>query len=493
MRPLVLGAAALLLLIAGAYAVYQLTGARFGSQTIGSVAVLPFECVGNDPDSMYLSDGLAESLINSLSQLKTLRVIAYTSVARYKGQAIDPVKVGRDLGVQALLLGKVLRRGEEFSISVALVDARNNGNLWGQPYRRRKADLFTLQEEIAKAVTTNLRLQLNPEDEKRLGKRHTENAEAYSAYLEGKYFWNRRNEDGFKRAVQLFSEATRYDPGYALAYAGLADTYSLQVRYNYATADEGFPKAKDAAQKALKYDDQLAEAYTSLAFIARYYDWDWQEAERNFQLALQYNPGYDTAHHWYALLLVALGRDNDAIEELDRALEIDPLSLIINTNKGWIYYFQRRSKEAIDQFKKTLVKDPTFNLAHLRLGFAYESEHRMSEAIQEFQTAVNLSQRNPEHLAALAHAYGLVGQTEEARKILADLTSGRTQGIAQDYDIAIVYLGLGDRSKAFEFLEKAYAAHGAMMVWLSVDPRWDPIRSDPRFQDLLHRMKFPAS
>jgi TolB-like protein/Tfp pilus assembly protein PilF len=488
-RQLTLGVAGMLLLIVGAYAVYQMVGARIGSQPIDSIAVLPFEYVGEDPDSKYLSEGLAESLINSLSQLKNFRsVIAYTSVTRYKGQQIDPSKIGRELGIDALLLGKILRRGEEFSINVALVDARSNRHIWGDTYRPKIADLFALQEEIARAVTTNLRLQLNIEEEKRLGKRYTQNPEAYRAYLEGRYFWNRRTEDGFQKAIQCFEKAISYDPNYALAYAGLADTHSLLARYSYVTPDEAFPKAKAAAQKALAIDDQLAEAYASLAYIARYYNWAWQESERNSQLAIRFNPGYATAHHWYSLLLAALGRGNESIEEVNRALELDPLSLIIKTNKGYVYYFARRSKEAIEQLKKTLEMDPTFNLAHVRLGLAYESEKMTGEAIREFQAAVDLSGRNPESVAALGHAYAIAGQTEAARRILADLMGGRTQGIPQAYDIAIIYVGLGERSKAFESLERAYATHAPMMVWLSVDPRWDPIRGDPRFEDLLSRM-----
>jgi len=493
-KQLALGVAALLLLLAGAFAVYKILGVGIGNQPIDSIAVLPFEYVGEDPDSKYLSEGLAESLINSLSQLKNFRsVIAYTSVTRYKGQQIDPSKVGRELGVHALLLGKILRRAQEFSINVALVDARSNRHIWGDTYRRSIADLFALQEEIAKAVTTNLRLQLNVEEERRLGKRYTENPEAYRAYLEGRYFWNRRTEDGFLKAIQCFERAISYDPNYALAYAGLADTHSLLARYSYVTPEEGFPKAKAAAQRAIAIDDQLAEAYTSLAFIAQRYEWAWQESDRNSQLAIRFNPGYAMAHHWYALMLAEIGKTDQAMEEVSRALQLDPQSLIIQTNKGFVYYVARRSKEAIEQIKKALEMDPTFNLAHLRLGLAYESEKMMTEAIREFQAAVDLSRRNPEHVAALGHAYALVGRADAARKILADLTSGRTQGVPQAYDVAIVYVGLGEQSNALEWLERAFATHSPNMAFLGADPRWDSIRSDPRFKDLLRRMNLPMS
>jgi len=490
----ILAAVATLLLIAGVYAIYQMIGTRPEGQTVDSIAVLPFEYVGDDADSKYLSEGLAESLINSLSQLQNFRsVIALSSVMRYQGQQVDPSKVGQELGVNALLLGKVLRRGEEFSISVALVDAQSSRHIWGESYRRRVADLFAVQEEIARAVTTNLRLQLSGEEEKRLRKRYTENPEAYRAYLEGRYFWNRRTEDGFQKAIQCFEKAISNDPSYALAYAGLADTYSLLVRYSYLTSADGFAKAKAAARNALALDDQLAEAYSSLAFISRNYDWAWQESERNFRLAIQFNPGYATAHHWYALLLAALGRSNEAIEEMNRALELDPLSLIINTNKGYVYLFARRPKEAIDVFKRALEMDPLFSLAHLRLGQTYENDGMTGEAIREFQAAVELSERNPEHLAALGHAYALSGQTDAARKILAELTRESTQAAPQAYDIAMVYLGLGERDEAFKWLDRAYLSRSSTLGYISVDPRADPLRGDPRFRDLLRRMNFPDS
>jgi tetratricopeptide (TPR) repeat protein len=250
-----------------------------------------------------------------------------------------------------------------------------------------------LQEEIAKAVTTNLRLQLDVEEERRLGKHHTQNPDAYRAYLEGRYFLDRRSDDGFHQAIQCFEKAISYDPSYALAYAGLADTHCLLARYSYVASGEGFAKAKSAAQRAILLDDRLAEAYTSLAFIAQRYDWDWHESQRNFQLAIRLNPGYATAHHWYAMLLAAIGKADESIEEEKRALDLDPLSLIIQTNKGLIYYYARRNKEAIEQLKKVLSMDATYNLAHLRLGLAYEGEKMITEAIMEFQSAVDLSGR----------------------------------------------------------------------------------------------------
>ena len=490
-KRLALGFATLLLLLAGAFAIYELLGVGAGNQPIDSIAVLPFEYVGEDIDSKYLSEGLAESLINSLSQLKNFKsVIAYTSVTRYKGQQVDPSKVGRELGVQAILLGKIVRRAQEFSINVALVDARSSRHMWGDTYRRSVADLFALQGEIAKAVTTNLRLQLSVEEEKRLGKRYTQNPEAYRAYLEGRYFWNRRTEEGFHKAIQFFERAISYDSNYALAYAGLADTHALLARYSYVKPDEGFPKAKAAALKAIAIDDQLSEAYTSLAFIARYYDWAWQESDRNYQLAIRFNAGYATAHHWYALGLAMLGKRDESIEEMNRALELDPQSLIIQTNVGWVYYFARRSKESIKQIKKALEMDSTFNLAHLRLGWAYQSEKMTAEAIREFQAAVDLSGNNPEPAAALGHAYARAGQTDAAHKILAELTTGHAQGVPQAYDIAGVYIGLGEVSKALEWLERGRASRDPNMAWLNADPRWDPIRNDPRFQGLLRSMNF---
>jgi serine/threonine-protein kinase len=492
-KGLLAGLAVLVLLAGGlSYSLYR-SIVPAGGEVITSVAVLPFENLSADPDAEYLSDGITESLINSLSQLQNLsRVISHSSVSRYKGQEIDLKAIGRELDVHAVLQGKVVRRGEMFFISVELVDIHDNSHIWGEQYNRRMADIFAVQEEIAKAITSNLRLKLSGEDERRLTKRYTENTEAYRAYLKGRYYWNKRTEEGFKKAIESFEEAIAEDPNYALAYAGLADTYALLTRYSFLPAKEGYPKAQAAAKKALGIDDQLAEAHTSLAFTKRYYDWAWNDAEREYQLAIQISPGYATAHHWYALYLVAAtGRLEEAIAEIERAQELDPLSLIINTNLAWTNYFARRYPEAIDQFQKTLEMDQSFSLAHLRLGLTYEQEKMFEEAIKEFQEAVNLSGANPEYIAALGHANAVAGRRGEAFKIVDELTKLSEQRNVQAYDIAVIYSGLGDSEQAFSWLEKAYQERSSNLGYLKIDPRFDPLRADPRFKSLLRRMNFP--
>lgn len=497
-RPLAVAGLAILSLLA-VLLVLNVGGLRdrlqggIAPEQITSLAVLPLENVGGDADAEYFSDGITESLINSLSQLQNLsKVISYNSVSNYKGQHIDPKAVGQELDVDAVLLGKIVRRGEMYTISVELVNTHDNSHIWGEQYNCRMVDIFAMQEAIAKAITSNLRLKLSGEDERRLTKRYTENTEAYRAYLKGRYYWNKRTEEGFRRAIQSFEEAIAKDPNYALAYAGLADTYALLTRYSYLTAKEGYPKAQAAAEKALGIDDQLAEAHTSLAFTKRYYDWAWSDAEREYQLAIQLNPGYATAHHWYALYLVAAtGRFEEAIAEIERAQQLDPLSLIINTNLAWINYFARRYPEAIDQFQKTLDMDRSFGLAHLRLGLAYEQEKMFEEAIKEFQEAVDLSGPNPEYIATLGHAYAVAGRRGEAFKIVDELTKLSEQRNVQAYDIAVIYSGLGDSEQAFTWLETAYQERSSNLGYLKIDPRLGPLRDDPRFQDLLRRMNFP--
>ena len=344
---------ALLVLLAAAGLIYR--PAEHG-ETIDSIAVLPFVNVSGDQNTEYLSDGITESLINNLSQLPNLKIKSRDSVFHYKGKETDPEEVARQLGVRAIFKGRLTQRGDTLAISAELIDARNDDHLWGQQYNRKLADIFALQDEIAREITNTLRLRLTAQDEKRLAKRYTENVEAYQDYLEGRYQWDKKTEEGFKKGVEYFQQAIAKDPTYALAYAGLADCYTGLAGFGFVPAKEGYPKALEEALKALEIDDKLAEAHASLAFIKSNYDWDWSGAEQEFKRAIELNPGSATAHHFYGLALAYMGgRFEEAIDESKRAVELDPLSLIINADLGHVFYEARKYELAIEQERKTLV------------------------------------------------------------------------------------------------------------------------------------------
>jgi TolB-like protein/Tfp pilus assembly protein PilF len=454
---------------------------------IDSLAVLPLTNSSGDPDAEYLSDGITESLINNLSQLPRLRVTPRSMVFRYKGREADPQTVGRELNVRAVLMGRVLQRGETLNIQAELVDVAAESQLWGARYQRKVSDIFAVQEEIAKEISEKLRLQLTGEEQKRLVKRHTVDADAYQLYLKGRYHWNKRTEEGVKKGLEYFQLAIAKDPGYALAYAGLADSYNMLGVY-VGPPKEAFPRAKAAATKALQIDDTLSEAHTSLAVIKLHYEWVWLEAEQGFKRAIELNPTYAGAHDWYAELLEAIGRTEDALAEVKRARELDPLSLIINTDVGWHYYFQRRYDLALDRLSRALEIDPNFSPAHLFLGQVYVQLSRAEDANREFRKAVSASGASPRYLAGLGYGYARSGNTREAQSVLVDLKELPKRGYVSSLDIAAIYVGLGENDQAFEWLQRAYEERSIFLIFLKVEPMFDPLRSDPRFQDLLRRM-----
>jgi eukaryotic-like serine/threonine-protein kinase len=373
--------------------------------TIGSIAVLPFVNSSTDANAEYLSDGITDSLINKLSQLSTLRVVPHSTVFHYKGSEADPLTIGQNLKVRAVLTGRVMLRGENLTIQTELVDVDKESQLWGERYDRKMSDILTIQKEIATEISERLRLRLTGNDQKRLSKGYTENTEAYQLYLKGRYYWNKRSEEALTRAVDYFRQASDKDPAYALAYDGLADCLISQAWYNFRPSKEAYPEAKAAAGKALELDESLSEAHATLAFVLTNYDWDWPNAEKEYQRAIELNPSYATAHHWHSDLLAAMGKLDESLNEEKRAQELDPLSLIINTWLGWRLSFMRRYDQAIDQYRKTLELDPTFVPAHWQLGLAYEQKAMYAQAIAEFQTAMSLSGRSPLYTASLAHAY----------------------------------------------------------------------------------------
>ena len=379
------------------------------ADAIDSVAVLPFANESSDPDLDYLSDGLTENTINGLSQLPGLRVVPRTTMFRYKGRQVEPERVGKELGVRVVVLGRINKRGDSLSVQTELIDVAREAQLWGQQYDRKMSDLVSLQQQISQQLAASLRLKLTSEDRSRLAKASTEKPEAYQAYLKGRYFWNQRNEDGLKKAVDYFQEAIKIDPEYALAYSGLADSYTTLGYLSYLAPVDAFPKAKAAAIKAVELDPTLAEPHTSLAYAKLYYDWDWAGAEKEFVEAISLNPNYSTAHHWYSVYLTAMERPDEAAAEIRRAHELDPFSLIINTDIGSELYYTRHYDQAITQLTTTLEMKPDFPLAHLWLGRTYQEKAKYVEALAEFKTVEASFQGWPVAIAAIGYVDGVSG------------------------------------------------------------------------------------
>ena len=484
-----IGAAASILVLAGAL-VFLWMGRN---RPIDTLAVLPFVNASNDPNAEYLSDGITEGIINNLSQLPNLGVMSRSSVFRYKGKDVDAQAVGRDLNVRAVLAGRVARRGEELSISTELIDARTNRQMWGEQYNRRTSDLMALQEQISREISDRLRLRLTGEDKKKMARRPTENAEAYQIYLQGRYQWNKRTLDGMQQSIDLFQQAISKDERYALAYAGLADAYALLADYNVLPAREVMPRAKTAAMKAIEIDDSLAEAHASLGWVKLTHDWAWPDAEREFKRSIELNANYPTAHQWYGEYLMVMGRFDDALAETKKAVEIDPLSLVANTGVCSTLYYAGRYDQAVERCRKAIGMDGNFGPAHLFLGRAFKQKASYAEAIAELQRALDLSEGNTNELAALGHGYALAGRRAEAMKILDDLQERSKQTYVQPLWIAGIHIGLGQKDQAFEGLQKAYQDRSGWLVYLRVDPMFNPIRSDPRFSDLLQRVGLPSN
>jgi serine/threonine protein kinase/tetratricopeptide (TPR) repeat protein len=454
---------------------------------IHSIAVLPFTNVNKDMEMEYLSDGISESLINRLSRLPDVKVIARSSAFKYKGTELDLNDVAKALGVEAILTGRVTQRGENLSISVELVNAGDKTQLWGDQYDRKMSDLLAIQREIAREIVEKLKLRVSG-DEKVLAKHFTESNEAYQLYLKGRFYWNKRTDEALRKSIECFKQAIETDPSFALAYAGLADCYVVPAIL--LPPREVMPKAKAAAMRALELDETLAEAHASLGRVLAAYDWDWTGAEKEYKRAIELNPRYAIAHQWYGGYLDAMGRHNEAIGERKRALELEPLSLIVNFELGLAYYYARDYDQAIEQFKKTVELDQNFPPPHNFLPASYEQKGMYSEAIAEFKKAIPLTGGSEWTLAkaGLGHAYAVTGQKSEARAVLDELKQDSGQGYVSANSIALIYAGLGEKDEAFAWLEKGYEQRAFQMQWIKIEPRWDSIRTDPRFQDLMRRV-----
>jgi TolB-like protein/Tfp pilus assembly protein PilF len=454
-----------------------------------SIAVLPFENASNDPNAEYLSEGISEALINSLAELQQLRVIARSTAFRYKGKDVDPRQIGRELQVATVLTGRVRQMQDALNVQVDLVDANTGAQLWGAGYERKISDVITVKQAIAQEVTEKLKLKLSGEEQRRLIKRDSTNAEAYQFYLRGRYFWNKRTADGLKRAFEQFQQAIERDPNFALGYVGLADSYTALTFYNFAAPHEAMPKAKESALKALALDNTLAEAHASLAHISMNYYWDWATAEKEFKRSIELKPDYATAHQWYAIhYLTATGRLDEALHEMKKALELEPASLVMNTFMGATLYYAGRYDEAIDQCRRTIEMDPTFAVAHWHLGLTYEQKQVFDAAIEEFQRAISLSGGSPLMRAALGHAYAMSQKTDQANKILDELNELSKRQYVSPYEVGAIYVALDNNEEAFQLLEKAYTEHSFHFVNLNVSPQFQSVRSEPRFQDLVRRI-----
>lgn len=461
---------------------------RPARKTINTLAVLPLANASNDPSMEYLSDGITENIINALSELPKLRVMARSVVFRYKGEDVDPIQTGRGLGVRAVLTGRVLQLGEQLIVGAELVDVMDGSQLWGEHYNRRFADIFQVQEEIAREITRKLQLRLSGDQKKRLTKRYTDNIEAYQLYLQGRYHWNRRTSEGIRGGINYFQQAIALDPGYALAYSGLADCYIMSGFYDYLPQAEAFPQAKMAALKALEIDDELAEAHISLAAIRTFYEWDWLDAERDFKQGLKLNAQSVKGHHWYACSLTSQGRFDEGFGQMKMAQGLEPLSLIINRDVGRHYYFLRQYDQAIEQCRKTLEMDASFFLAYFYLIPAYEQKGMFEEAVEELQKAIRLSKGSAAMTALLGHVYAVSGRRDKAQKVLKELKERARLEYVPSFYFVLIYLGLDEKEQVFKWLDKAYAERSTHLVWLKVDPIFDGLRSDPRFTELIERI-----
>jgi len=461
---------------------------KSAGETIDSLAILPLANASADPNAEYLSDGITESIINNLSQLPQLRVMARSTVFRYKGKEVEARQVGRELSVRAVLMGRVLAIGDQLVIGAELVDTRDGSQLWGEQYNRNLADIFAVQEQISKEITHKLRLRLSGADKGRLTKRHTENTEAYRLFLKGRYFWNKRTAETVEKGIEYFQRAIDADPKYALAYVGLADAYAKLGDVGVASMPPrmAFSKAKTAVLKALRIDSELAEAHNSLAHL-HMHDYEWSEAGREFRHALELNPNYATTYDWHAFYLSFVGQPDEATKQAARALELDPLSLPFNADYGELLYFTRQYDKAIEQLEKTLEMDPHFYPAHINLGRVYEQKEMYEEAISEFRTALDLS-GSIDGLAALGHAYAVSGRRKEALDILAQLSELSESQYVSPYSMAVVHVGLGENGRALEWLQKSAEEHAGWVIYLNIDPKLDPLREEAKFEDLLRKI-----
>jgi TolB-like protein/Tfp pilus assembly protein PilF len=464
---------------------------RIKANVIDSVAVLPFASDSTDPNAEYLSDGITENLINNLSQLPNLRVMARSTVFRYKGKDADPQKAGNDLHVHAVLSGRLLQHGNTLIVQAELMDVTTGAQIWGGQFNRKTEDIFALQDDLPREIAEKLRMRLTGDEKQRLAKRYTEDAEAYRCYLKGRYYWNKRSPEGAQKAVNYFQQAIDKDPAYALAYAGLADAYTHFSFFIVAPPRDAMPRAKAAATKALEIDDHLAEAHVSLGYISFAYDWDWSAAGKHFGQALALNPTYTKAHNWYPFYLSSRGRSQEALAVAKGALDLDPASPAVSHNLAVQFYLARKFDQAIEQCQKTIEMDANFAVAYQVLGQAYLARGMNREALPVLEKYSEVSRRGVDSVALLGYTHARLRERSLALQMLEQLKAASKEHFVPSFFFALVYAGLEDKDQAFSWLEKGCEERYTRFAYLKLEALWDPLRSDPRFSELIRRVGIP--
>ncbi len=486
--------AAAVLLAAGSIYRSRIDANRTGRARNKSLIVLPIENLSGDKDQEYFADGMTDDLIANLAKIRSLRVISRSTAMAYKGTRKPLSQIAGELSVDAVFEGTVLRDGNRVRITAELVQVSTDRHLWAETYESQMGDILALQNRVSSAIVNEIRINLTPEDQERLARNPAVAPEAYENYLKGRYYWNRRSDENLTKAIGYFEQATRQDPQYALAYAGLSDCYAVISSEIFGTmpAPEAAPRAKAAARRALEIDPKLSEAETSLATVKFNYDWDWSGAAAGFAKSIQDNPSYATAYQRYSLYLMAMGRPEESFAQINKARELDPLSISINFSLGWRLYMARQYDRAIQQLRNTLEMDPSYELAHLVLGLSYAQKGDFGLAIPELRKAVELSHGTPLMISALANAYARSGNKPEAERFLADLISESKKQYVSPYYFALIYVGLGKPETAIDWLEKAFADRSNGLVFLKVEPELDNLRSNPRFVALQQKLYFPT-
>jgi DNA-binding winged helix-turn-helix (wHTH) protein/tetratricopeptide (TPR) repeat protein len=478
------------ILLAG-YLWWFRSGKATAAPQIKSIAVLPFKPLVAEGRDESLELGMADTLIARLSNIRELNVRPISAVRRYTALDQDPIAAGREQRVDAVLEGQLQRAGGKLRVTVRMLRIADGAPLWSSQYDEQMTDIFAVQDSISERVVGALALKLTSEERALVAERQTSDTEAYQLYLKGRYFWNKRSGEEIKKSVDCFHQAIEKDPNYALAYAGLAQAYVLLANYSDSTPQEAYSKAAAAVTQALKINDNLSEAHAALGYIKAGYEFDFAGAEREYKRAIELNPNDPTARHWYGEFLALTGHATEAIAQMKKAQELEPLSLIINLELGNLLTYARQFDAATEQMRKTLDLDPNFARAHADLGQIYRFRGQYEQAIPEFQKAVSINKEDTYGVGQLGYTYGKLGRTSEARQILDQLLEQAKRSHVMPWNIAVVYIGLGDKDRAFAWLEKAYAERDEDLMYLNVDPVVDPLRSDPRFADLLRRVGLP--